>query len=181
MLNLPNALTFVRIFTVPFLVLLLYFPDPTTCTLAAVFFLGAVLTDLVDGFVARRYNLITNFGKFLDPVADKVLVISVLIMLVHLRWVPAWIAIIIIIREILVTGLRAIAADKGCVIAADKYGKLKTIFQSVALLPLIYHYPVFGLNIAAIGTVLLLLATVMTIYSGWNYLRGFYRLWGEDF
>jgi CDP-diacylglycerol--glycerol-3-phosphate 3-phosphatidyltransferase len=179
MINVPNALTVVRILAVPFIVALLYFPAPTTCLIATILFLIAILTDLADGFWARRYNQVTNFGKFLDPLADKILIASVLIMLVELNWIPAWIAIIVIVRELLVTGLRAIAADKGQVIAADKYGKLKTIMQSVALVPLIYHYPVFGLDIAKLGFVLLLVAVVLTLYSGWNYLYSFYRVWGD--
>lgn len=147
--------------------------------MATLFFLVAVLTDLADGFLARKYNQVTNFGKFLDPLADKVLIASVLIMLVELNWVPAWAAIVVIVREILVTGLRAVAADKGHVIAADKYGKLKTVMQSVALIPLIYHYPVIGLDMAIIGTFLFYVAVVLTVYSGWNYLYSFYQVWGD--
>lgn len=179
MINIPNALTVVRILAVPFIIALLYFPSRTTCLIATVLFLVAILTDLADGFWARRYNQVTNFGKFLDPLADKILIASVLIMLVELNWIPAWIAIIVIVRELLVTGLRAIAADKGQVIAADKYGKMKTIMQSVALVPLIYHYPVFGVDAAKLGFVLLLVAVVLTLYSGWNYLYSFYRIWGD--
>lgn len=178
-MNVPNALTVFRILAVPFIIALLYFPTPTTCLLATIFFLVAILTDLADGFWARKYNQVTNFGKFLDPLADKILIASVLIMLVELNWIPAWIAIIVIVRELLVTGLRAIAADKGQVIAADKYGKMKTIMQSVALVPLIYHYPFFGIDTAALGFLLLLVAVVLTLYSGWNYLYGFYRIWGD--
>jgi CDP-diacylglycerol--glycerol-3-phosphate 3-phosphatidyltransferase len=164
---------------VPFIIALLYFPKPLTCFFAMLLFLVAILTDLADGFLARKYNQVTNFGKFLDPLADKILIASVLIMLVELGWVPAWVAIIVIVREILVTGLRAIAADKGHVIAADKYGKLKTIMQSVALVPLIYHYPLFGIDVAWLGSVLLFVAVVLTVFSGWNYLYGFYRVWGD--
>lgn len=179
MINTPNLLTIFRICAVPFIVALLYFPGKITCTLATVFFLIAILTDLADGFIARKYNLVTNFGKFLDPIADKILIASVMIMLVELGWIPAWIAIIVVVREIMVTGLRAIAADKGQVIAADKYGKLKTIMQSMALVPLIYHYPFLGIDFASIGHILLLIALVLTVYSGWNYLYGFYRIWGD--
>lgn len=177
--NLPNTLTLIRILAVPFIVGLLYFPSPTTCFFATLLFIIAVLTDMADGFLARRYNLVTNFGKFLDPLADKILIASVLIMLVELNWIGAWIAIIIIVREILVTGLRAIAADKGHVIAADKFGKMKTIMQCCSLVPLIHHYPIFGLNVASIGYILLLAAVALTVYSGWNYLYGFYKIWGD--
>jgi len=179
MMNLPNALTLLRILAVPFIVALLYFPGQTTCLFATLFFLVAIFTDLADGFLARRYNQVTNFGKFLDPLADKILIASVLIMLVERNWVPAWVSIIIIVREILVTGLRAIAADKGHVIAADKYGKMKTIMQSVALVPLIFHYPMFGVDTSLLGSFLLYIAVALTVYSGWNYLYGFYRVWGD--
>ncbi|NLY40287.1 MAG: CDP-diacylglycerol--glycerol-3-phosphate 3-phosphatidyltransferase [Desulfovibrionales bacterium] len=176
MMNLPNVLTLLRIVAVPFIIALLTFPGKATCFLATLFFVLAVLTDLADGFIARKFNQVTNLGKFLDPIADKVLIASVLIMLVELNWISAWIAIVIIVRELLVTGLRAIAANKGEVIAADNYGKLKTIIQSIALIPLIYHYPFLGLDVHQIGQSLLLVAVVLTIYSGWNYLRTFYKV-----
>ncbi|MDO9582353.1 MAG: CDP-diacylglycerol--glycerol-3-phosphate 3-phosphatidyltransferase [Desulfomicrobium sp.] len=178
-MNVPNALTVFRIMAAPFIVALLYFPSRTTCLLATIFFIVAILTDLADGFWARKYNQVTNFGKFLDPLADKVLIASVMIMLVALNWIPAWIAIIVIVRELLVTGLRAIAADKGQVIAADNYGKMKTIMQSVAMIPLIYHYPLFGIDVAQVGFLLLLVAVALTLYSGWNYLYSFYRVWAD--
>jgi CDP-diacylglycerol--glycerol-3-phosphate 3-phosphatidyltransferase len=114
-------------------------------------------------------------GKFLDPLADKLLVASALIMLVKLGWVEAWISITIVSREILVTGLRAIAADQGLVIAADKYGKLKTIVQTVALCPLILHYKWWGFDPNLLGQVLIYLALILTLFSGVNYLRNFYR------
>ncbi|MBU4526420.1 MAG: CDP-diacylglycerol--glycerol-3-phosphate 3-phosphatidyltransferase [Desulfomicrobium sp.] len=178
-INVPNALTVFRIMAAPFIVALLYFPSRTTCLLATIFFIVAILTDLADGFWARKYNQVTNFGKFLDPLADKVLIASVMIMLTALNWIPAWIAIIVIVRELLVTGLRAIAADKGQVIAADNYGKMKTIMQSVAMIPLIYHYPLFGIDVAQVGFLLLLVAVALTLYSGWNYLYSFYRIWAD--
>lgn len=176
MINLPNALTLFRVLAVPFIVVLLYFPGKATCFFASVLFLIAILTDLADGFIARKYNQITNLGKFLDPLADKILIASVLIMLVELNWVSAWVAIVIIIREIMVTGLRAIAADKGLVIAADKYGKIKTIMQSVALIPLIYHYPFLGIAMDLVGSMLLFIALILTVYSGINYLLAFQNI-----
>jgi len=175
MFNLANNLTFLRIACIPLLVLLLYFPGKISCLIAMFIFIGASLTDLVDGIIARRYNLVTNMGKFLDPLADKLLVASALIMLVKLGWVEAWISITIVSREILVTGLRAIAADQGLVIAADKYGKLKTIVQTVALCPLILHYNWWGFDPNLLGQVLIYLALILTLFSGVNYLRNFYR------
>lgn len=175
MFNLANNLTLARIFTIPVLVFLLYFPSKISCLLAMILFILASLTDLVDGLIARRYNLVTNIGKFLDPLADKLLIMSVLIMLVHLGWIMAWMAILIIGREIVVTGLRAMAADKGQIIAADNFGKLKTIFQTVALCPLVLHYKWWGMDPNLLGIVLLWIALVLTLYSGGNYLYNFFK------
>ena len=129
MFNLANQLTLARIFFVVPIVLLLYFPGRLTCFLATLLFGIASLTDYLDGHIARKSNMVTSFGKFLDPLADKLLICSILIMFVELRWIPGWVTIIIIVRELAVTGLRAMAADEGVVIAADKYGKIKTVMQ----------------------------------------------------
>lgn len=180
MFNLANNLTLLRIGAVPIIVVLLYFPGPWTTFTAALVFTLAALTDILDGMVARRQNLITNMGKFLDPLADKLLVCATLVMLVRLDWVPAWVAIVIISRELIVTGLRAMAADKGMIIAADTYGKIKTILQLVALGPLVLHYPLLGMELTGIATVILYLAVIMTIFSGGNYLYNFYRNWLEQ-
>ncbi len=179
MFNLANNLTLARIAAVPLIVALLYFPGKASCLLAALIFVLAALTDLFDGFIARKYKQVTNMGKFLDPLADKLLVSSVLIMLVMLGWVEAWIAVIIIGRETTVTGLRAIASDMGEVIAADKYGKLKTIFQLLALCPLILHHSWYGFDPNPLGTGLLYAALVLTILSGANYIMKFYGMLGR--
>ncbi len=173
MFNLANNLTLARIGAVPILVLLLYFPGRATCLAAMLFFIIASLTDIVDGFVARRHNLVTTLGKFLDPLADKLLISSLLIMLTRLGWVEAWVAVVIVGREIAVTGLRAVAADMGVIIAADKFGKLKTILQMVALCPLVLHYPWYGFDPNPLGNVLLYAALVLTLVSGCNYFYGF--------
>jgi CDP-diacylglycerol---glycerol-3-phosphate 3-phosphatidyltransferase len=180
MFNLANNITLVRIFAIPVLVVLLYFPSRLTNLAAMLLFIAAALTDLVDGVIARRYNLVTTVGKFLDPLADKLLVASVLIMLVHLERAPAWIVILIISREIAVTGLRAMAADQGLVIAADKYGKLKTIFQIVALCPLVLYNTWFGFDPMPLGTLLLYAALVLALFSGSNYMLNFYRFWSDQ-
>lgn len=177
MFNLPNSLTLARIATIPIIVVLLYFPTKITCLLAMLVFVLASLTDLVDGFVARRWNIVTTVGKFLDPLADKLLIGAILIMLVHLGWVEAWICIVIISRELAVTGLRAIAADYGMIIAADSVGKLKTILQIMALCPLTLHYPWFGLDPKPIGTVFLYAALILTVFSGAKYLYDFSQNW----
>jgi len=181
---LPNTLTLTRILAAPIIVLLLYcelwLGWKFGSMLAAIVFMLASLTDMFDGMIARQQNLITNLGKFLDPLADKLLICSVLIMLVRMgpEWkVPAWVVIIIVAREIAVTGMRAIAAEKGDVIPADKFGKMKTIVQSLALAPLLWHYPLFGINLVLVGQVLLYTALVLTVFSGANYLYNFYRNW----
>ena len=175
MFNLPNCLTLMRIFAAPLVVTLLYFEGPLTCFAAALLFTLASITDLLDGHIARRDNLVTSFGKFLDPLADKILICSVLIMLTYLNWVAAWITIIIVCRELLVTGLRAIAADEGNVIAADTFGKWKTVLQIIAIVPLTIHYPVMGINVHMLGEFLLYIALALTVASGVNYVYVYYR------
>ena len=134
----------------------------------------ASITDLLDGHIARRDNLVTSFGKFLDPLADKVLICSVLIMFTYLNWVSAWVTILIVCRELLVTGLRAMAADEGIVIEADTFGKWKTTLQSVAVVPLTIHYPVMGINVHTLGEFLLYIALALTVVSGVKYIYTYY-------
>ena len=177
LLNLPNKITLSRILMVPVIIVLLYFENRYTCLLACIGFIIASATDLLDGHIARRSNMITSFGKFLDPLADKVLVTSVLVMLVELDRAAAWIAIVIICRDLIITGLRAIAADEGVVIAADTFGKWKTILQMLALIPLVLHYPWLGLSPVKLGQFLLYIAVALTVFSGANYLHTFHRHW----
>ncbi|MBQ9407063.1 MAG: CDP-diacylglycerol--glycerol-3-phosphate 3-phosphatidyltransferase [Desulfovibrio sp.] len=175
MLNLANKITLLRILMTPLVILLLYFEGPILCKFATFAFIFASITDWADGYIARRSNMVTRMGKFLDPLADKVLICSVLIMFVKLGWAPAWIVIIIVCRELIVTGLRAIAIDEGIVLAADKFGKAKTILQIFAIVPLTLHYPMWGIDWPSLGIVLLYLALVMAIISGTNYCYDFYR------
>lgn len=175
MFNLANKLTFLRILMAPIVVVLLYFEGPAMCWFATCAFIFASITDWADGYIARRENMVTSFGKFLDPLADKVLICSVLIMFVHLGWVPAWVTIIIVCRELVVTGLRAMAIDEGIVLAADKFGKAKTILQIVAIVPLLIHYPFWGFNPQPLGEALLYLALVLAVFSGFNYTYSFYK------
>ncbi|MGE4298615.1 MAG: CDP-diacylglycerol--glycerol-3-phosphate 3-phosphatidyltransferase [Desulfovibrionaceae bacterium] len=177
MFNLANKITLIRILSVPVIVFLLHFPNRISCLFAALLFLIAAVTDLVDGEIARRRNMVTSFGKFLDPLADKVLIGSVLIMLVQRGWAPGWVAVVIIARELMVTGLRAAAMEKGQVIAADRFGKLKTVLQSMAVAPLTLHEPWFGIDPVPAGEIMLYIALGMTVLSGANYLYGFYRNW----
>lgn len=175
MFTLANKITLFRIAIVPFIVILLYFPNKFSCLVATIAFIIASLSDMLDGYIARNSNTVTSFGKFLDPLADKILIASVLVMLSFHQWIPAWLVIVIICREMMVTGLRAIASDEGIVIAADKYGKLKTILQMIALVPLLLHHEWFGLNPNPIGTIILYAALVLTVFSGANYFFKFYK------
>ena len=175
MFNLPNCLTLTRIFAAPLVVVLLYHEGPIVCFAAASIFALASITDLLDGHIARRDNLVTSFGKFLDPLADKVLICSVLIMLTYLKWVPAWITIVIVCRELLVTGLRSMATDEGIVIAADTFGKWKTTLQAIAIVPLTIHYPVLGIDMHSLGIFLLHIALALTVVSGVNYIYSYYH------
>ncbi|QGY41377.1 CDP-diacylglycerol--glycerol-3-phosphate 3-phosphatidyltransferase [Pseudodesulfovibrio cashew] len=182
--NLPNTLTMMRVLAAPIVVFLLYLEMWFQFRLGSyaafgIYFL-ACITDFFDGRIARQQNLITNLGKFLDPLADKLLISSVFIMLVRLgpEWrVPAWIVIIIVCRELAVTGMRAVAAEMGEVVAADKLGKAKTLAQSLAGGFLIFHYPILGFDPKPVGQGLLWLALALTVISGGNYLYDFYKKW----
>jgi len=172
----PNNLTYFRIASIPILIVLLLFSNKICAFLAAVVFSAASITDLLDGFLARRYGLESALGKFLDPLADKLLVSAALIMLIPLGRVPAWIAFVIIGREIAVTGLRAILQEKGVVMSAEQLGKYKTGFQIAAMIPLLIHYPYFGIDFHSIGMVFLWMALVLTLWSGVKYFMGFWNI-----
>jgi len=175
-----NRITLMRILAVVPILILIHFSSFWTCFAAMLIFLAAAISDFLDGYIARREKQVTNFGKFLDPLADKLLICSILIEMVGLSWVPAWIAIVIIMRELAVTGLRAVAADKGVVIAADRYGKWKTIMQIVAVVPLLIHYDFLGIPFHLLGTILLYVALALTIFSGVNYFALFYSDWHKQ-
>ena len=132
-MNLPNKLSIARTLCIPAIVVLLYMKDDTCRIAAGILFILAALTDLLDGKIARKYNLVTDFGKFIDPVADKLLVLTTLIMLIRLGLMPAWIVIIILCRELAVDGLRMVAVTKGNVIAAGPLGKWKTACQMILI------------------------------------------------
>ena len=169
LINGPNKLTLFRIATVPIIVILLLFPTKICTFIAALLFSAAAITDYLDGFYARKRGLVSTLGKVMDPIADKLLVSSAFIMLTSLGWIPAWIVCIIIGRELAVTGLRNIIAEKGEDISASNLGKYKTGFQIAAIIPLMIHYPFWGLNVQVIGVLFLWGALVFTIWSGADY------------
>lgn len=168
-MNLPNKLTLFRIFLIPVIVLVLLLDFPSSSLIAVVLFIIASITDAMDGYIARRDNLVTDFGKFMDPLADKLLVISVLICMIQINLVASWMVIIIVARELTVSILRAIAAADGKVIAAGGSGKLKTITQMLAIIFLLLG-EYFGPGLFMVGTILMVIATVLTLYSGAEYL-----------
>jgi CDP-diacylglycerol--glycerol-3-phosphate 3-phosphatidyltransferase len=174
--NLPNTLSTIRLVLIPAVVICLYFPGRLESFLAALFFGLAAITDLLDGFYARRYKVVTPLGKFLDPLADKLLVSATMIMLVALGRIPAWIVILIVGREMAVTGLRGIAVIEGKVIEASSLGKYKTIFQSVALICLSLHYRYLKVDFHAVGMIFLWGALILTMWSGWVYFRMIKRI-----
>lgn len=168
-MNLPNKLTILRVILIPFFVAFLMdaFHIPGTKWIALAIFIIASLTDMLDGKIARKYNLVTNFGKFMDPLADKLLVCSALIAFVDMDMVPTWIVMIIIAREFIISGFRLVASDNGIVIAAGIWGKLKTVCQMIMIIVLIAD---FGGIFDIIGTVLIWLSLILTIISLVDYL-----------
>jgi len=175
--NHPNGLTLIRIAIIPFIIVLFSFPEsPFMSFMAALTFSIAAFTDYLDGFLARRQGKVTFLGKALDPVADKLLTSSAFILLAAHGWVPAWMVCVIIGRELAVTGLRSVIAAKGMDISASRLGKLKTGFQIAAIIPLMIHYPLLGLDTQGIGQFLLWLALGFTMWSGADYFAKFKKL-----
>jgi len=175
---LPNAVTLGRLAAVPIIVwLLTVYNDggEFISALTALIYLAAALTDLLDGHLARRYNLVSTLGTFLDPLADKLLVASALIMLLPLGRAPAWVVFLIVAREMAVTGLRAVAAEKGLVIAASESAKRKTLAQNIALFCLLWHHPLLWADTALVGTVILYVALAVTYWSAFLYFRDYRR------
>lgn len=162
-MNLPNKLTIVRmVLIVPFVVLLLGGWD----YIALALFIIASLTDMLDGKIARKYNLVTNFGKFMDPLADKLLVCSALIVLVEMGRIPSWIVLIIISREFIIQGFRLVASDNGVVIAASYWGKIKTAFQMIMICMMIANIGVLSI----VTDVVMWIALILTVVSLGDYL-----------
>ncbi|WP_029917902.1 CDP-diacylglycerol--glycerol-3-phosphate 3-phosphatidyltransferase [Pelobacter seleniigenes] len=186
LLNLPNILTLSRIVAVPAVVLLLLFESRENCFWAAVVFTAASVTDWLDGYLARRWGIVTILGKFLDPLADKLIVMAALIMLIPLDRVPAWAVFVILARELIVSGIRSIASSEGIVIAASNLGKYKTIFQMIAIVGLLLHYRYywfFGVEANFLypsmhnaGIFIFYISLVLTIWSGLDYFFKFFRI-----
>ena len=190
-MNLPNKLTIFRIILVPIMVIIPFlgidgkiFGIPTEWLIIDLIFVIASITDKLDGYLARKNNQVTTFGKFLDPLADKILVLAAMVMLVEMSKLPAWIPIIVLAREFMVSGYRLIAVEKGGeVIAASKWGKLKTVTQMIAIILAILDLNAFGecfkgvlqggdLILNLIVTILMIVQVIATIFSGIDYMKG---------
>ena len=169
-MNLPNKLTILRVCMIPFFVFFMLAPyfEGYGNYIAVAIFIVASLTDLLDGKIARKYNLVTNFGKFMDPLADKLLVCAALICLVETGQLASWIVIVIISREFIISGFRLIASDNGVVIAASYWGKFKTVFQMLMVIVLIINFPhpVFRI----LGTILVYVSLILTVVSLVDYV-----------
>jgi len=182
-LNAPNAITLARIAMIPVFLWFTFHESRVDSFVAAVIYAVTGTTDFLDGWIARKKGLVTLIGKFLDPLADKLVVMAALVMLVHLGRVAAWVVIVVMAREFIVTGLRSIAMSEGLVIAAGQEGKSKTAFQVAAITFLLLHYRYridaiffsFDLDANRVGTWLLFVSLFFSVWSAWNYFGAFIR------
>jgi len=180
-MNIPNQITVSRVIMIPIFVIFMLIDFgwgdvtflgatiPVEHLIGAIIFIVASVTDFIDGYYARKYNLVTNMGKFLDPLADKLLVAAALVILVDLGYAPAWVVIVILSREFAVTGLRAILAEGGEVVAAKQLGKIKMWTQIVAISALLLHNVFFEMFSIPFATIMLYVAMFFTVWSGWDY------------
>jgi CDP-diacylglycerol---glycerol-3-phosphate 3-phosphatidyltransferase len=174
-MNVPNLLSISRILAVPVFIVLMLEPTPLRALLAGIVFSIASATDWLDGYLARKWGQVTKIGKLLDPIADKILVASALIMLVDIARIPSWIAIIIIGREIAITGLRAMAASEGIVIAAENMGKWKVGAQITAVLCLVLDYHLGTDWISDVGRIAIFIAMILAVVSGMRYIIDYWK------
>lgn len=170
-MNLPNKLTILRIILIPFFVFFLTINDLGYRLLPLIIFIVASLTDTLDGHIARKFNLITDFGKFMDPLADKLLVSSALICFVEMNYINAWIVIIIVGREFIISGFRILAASKGITIAANKWGKIKTVSQMLLIVLILLDYAKIFDALKFLINPLIIITVLLTIVSGVTYFR----------
>jgi CDP-diacylglycerol--glycerol-3-phosphate 3-phosphatidyltransferase len=181
--NLPNSVTMVRTAAVPILLLLPLFPGRTGSQVIAWCFIVAAVTDLLDGWLARRGQMVTHIGKLLDPLADKLIVTAALVVMLAMGRIPlwaTWMVVVIVGRELAVTALRGMASADGQIMAAVPAGKVKAFVQNFAIGALLFHYPTLGLPAHEIGLSLLALATALTLVSGYSYFAAFFRGRGES-
>jgi len=179
--NIPNILTLIRIGAIPIVVALLWdLPSQTQSVVTCIIFVVAMITDIVDGYLARKWNLLTPIGAYLDPLADKLMVATVLIMLIPLGWAPAWLIALLLCREMSITGLRGIASQQNLIITASPLGKTKTAYQSTAIGMLLWHYPlelpgIRPISIHSCGIVLLYISVFFAMISAVEYFYLYYK------
>ena len=174
-MNLPNRLTLLRIILVPFFVASFYIPWKYQYILSALLFIAAAVTDLLDGKIARKRGIVTTFGKFMDPIADKILVLAAMVMLNTAGTLSPIVTIIVTAREFLVSGVRLLMAEKGTVIAASWWGKAKTMTQSIGLSLLLLNNPIFGLWNIPVDQIVIWASTVLAVISGYDYVKGAWK------
>lgn len=182
--NLPNMLTMARIAAIPLVMLLIWNGDRVNCVYAGWLYAAATITDFLDGWLARRQGLVTVMGKFLDPLADKLIVMAMLVMLVGLHRVPGWMVVLLLAREMTINGLRAIASSKGFIIAAGPLGKYKTAFQMMGVAFLVIHYPApvrlmwfmdpMWIDFNQVGLWVIAISLVFSVWSMLAYFHGFF-------
>jgi len=183
--NVPNLVTMSRVALIPFVLMFIDNFSPLRSFIASLLYLGAAAGDALDGYLARSRGQVSVLGKFLDPVADKLMVTSVMVFMVALGRVPAWLVVVLIARDLAISGLRSIASSEGIVIAASRGGKIKTALQLVGLIMLLVHfrYPLFGLGInidySSAGLVVLYLSLGASLISGVDYVVSFFRALGD--
>lgn len=169
-MNLPNQLTILRVLLIPIFLIFLFISNGIFRVLPLIIFIGAAITDAIDGYIARRDNLITDFGKFMDPLADKLLTASAFIAFVQLGYLSSWIVVLIIAREFIISGFRTLAASKGVTIAANAWGKVKTIFQMVLIIVILLDYMQYFGFVNSWITPLVFITVLLTIISGATYI-----------
>ncbi len=174
-LNIANQLTIVRVVAIPIYLLVLYINKDWSNVAATIIFIFAGISDFLDGYIARKYNMVTDLGKILDPIADKILVAAALIALIDLDRLYWWIAVIMLARDFSMEALRNLAASKGVIIAAGIWGKLKTGFQMVAIGMLSFKNVWLGINWFLLGEILMYIALVLSIYSAFIYYRDYFK------
>ena len=173
--SLPNGVTILRILAIPLILILLSCTGPGYQLLTTLLFLGAAVTDTFDGYLARRRGLETSLGKFLDPLADKLLIVTALIALIPAREIPAWMVVVIVGREIAITGLRGIAVTQDIIISASNLGKYKTAFEMTSIFFLILNGRYFSISFHSVGMILLWIALVVAVISGVDYFRKYLK------
>ena len=171
-----NIITVGRIFLIPVVMMFMFDPGPAAGWIAMVIFVVAGVSDLIDGYLARLYGQVSIVGAFLDPLADKLMVMAVMVMLIPLDRIPAWLVVIILARELVITGLRGIASAEGIIISASAGGKFKTAYQVFGLSFLLIHYEYLDIRTHVVGLWLMYMSAAISLWSGWEYCFEFWKV-----